>query len=480
MIALVWFKRDIRWDDHLPLKSAIESGLPVLLLYCVEPILLNSLEYSDRHWWFQYGSIREMNSHLQPFGATINSVQGEITDVFSNISAQIGPFQLFSHEETGQYCTYERDLKVANWCRENGVKWTEFQQFGVKRGRKNRDDWSVEWDRFMNSPQEKINLDKGVYLRLSPEIREKFKIHHLLNVSPENFQKPGRNAGLEALNSFVNERSKNYSKHISKPLESRSSCSRLSPHIAWGTVSLREIVQAIDRAQKNGNKRNLANFKSRLYWHCHFIQKLESETTTEFRNQNAAFNSIRTELNDHFFEQWKNGMTGFPLVDACMRCVVQTGYINFRMRAMVVSFWTHHLFQPWKPAATFLAAQFLDYEPGIHFSQFQMQAGTVGYHTVRTYNPVKQAQDHDLDAVFIQTWIPELKSLPSHFAREPWTMTAMEELFYDFKTGIDYPNRLVDMEVTGKYARDTIHAIKNSSLARMAANEIRKKHVNTK
>ena len=428
MVTVVWFKRDFRWDDHAPLNKAIESGFPVLLLYCVEPFLLQTPEYSDRHWWFQYHSVKEMNAHIQPFGATINSVQGEITAVFSTILSEIGSFQLFSHEETGQNNTFERDKEVAVWCKSNGVFWQEFQQFGVKRGRKNRTDWATDWERFMQSPQEKIDLSKGVYLRLPVEIRSQFKIDFIPQVDSTQLQKPGRMAGLEALNSFVNERSKNYSKHISKPLESRTSCSRLSPHIAWGTLSLREIVQTINWAMKKGNKRNLANFQSRLYWHCHFIQKLESEITTEFRNQNAAFNTVRNELNETFFEHWKSGTTGFPLVDACMRCVAQTGFLNFRMRAMVVSFWTHHLFQPWKPAATYLAAQFLDYEPGIHFSQFQMQAGTVGYHTVRTYNPVKQAEDHDLNAVFIQTWIPELQTLPAHFAREPWTMTAMEEV----------------------------------------------------
>lgn len=161
-----------------------------------------------------------------------------------------------------------------------------------------------------------------------------------------------------------------------------------------------------------------------------------------------------------------------------MRCLNETGYLNFRMRAMIVSFWTHNLQQPWQPAADHLSKQFLDFEPGIHFPQIQMQAGTVGYHTLRVYNPVKQAEDHDPEALFIKKWVPELAKLPSLFAREPWQMTPIECLMEEFQLGENYPFPICDVEESSRFAKNEIHRIKTSAEARMYAQKISQVHVN--
>jgi deoxyribodipyrimidine photo-lyase len=483
-INIVWFKRDLRLADHKPLQLAVEAGLPLLLLYCFEPLLMQYGDSDLRHWRFVYQSLQQLQQQLSTNKATLAIVYENATTAFKTIAAHYQVQHIFSHEETGNKPSFDRDKAIKIFCNQQQIKWIETPTNGIVRGLQNRKDFGKHWHEVMHAPLFDIDFSaiKTISIDgLLPAIESNIKLYQNIIQSNPVFQPGGQINAMAYLQSFLYERKSNYNKHISKPLESRRSCSRLSAYLTWGNISMKQVYQAsLQAIEATGDKRNINFFINRLHWHCHFIQKFESECRMEFENLNKGFNHIRTEVNKAFVAAWQAGTTGYPLVDACMNCVMVTGYLNFRMRSMLVSFLTYHLWQPWQSGAHHLARQFLDYEPGIHYPQFQMQAGTMGVNTIRMYNPIKQSKDHDPQGIFVKKWLPVLQHVPEQFIHEPWTMTEIEQQLYQCAIGEHYPLPIVDLHASGVHARDILWSVKKSKAVQDNNKGILKKHTRRK
>jgi deoxyribodipyrimidine photo-lyase len=229
---------------------------------------------------------------------------------------------------------------------------------------------------------------------------------------------------------------------------------------------MRTVHQATEVAIANTPERALAyalrGFAGRLRWHCHFMQKLEDEPGIEFYNFARMCDGLREdEFNDANFAAWCEGRTGYPMVDACMRTLVATGWLNFRMRAMLVSFASYHLWLHWRQTG-----MFLDYEPGIHWSQMQMQSGTTGINTLRMYSPTKQAQDQDPQGLFIRRWVPELTRVPLPYLAEPWKMDVSVQHMAGCTIGVDYPFPIVNDKQAMQAAKDRMYGLRKTAEAR--------------
>jgi len=420
-ITLVWLKRDLRLHDHAPLAEASRrclAGEKALAVYVRETDYWATNKASVDQWEFVAECLKDLATNLEKINCPLliaEALSAEI--VLESLFDYYGITELFCHQETGNGWTFERDKRVLRLCRERGIPVLEFLQNAVVRAR-NRPPEKPEHQSFWREWLSQSQASDPEFWRPPSMPPPVFATPDLKTPAHVTRQRGGEGIGLGLLESFLNERCllhAGYRVEMGSPLHAHEACSRLSPHLTWGSLSTKRAAQAAmarEPRPPHGSMMHRNSFHRRLRWRDHFLQKFESLSWMEFRCINACRESLHG-WNENSYERWATGTTGYPFIDACMRSLNATKWINFRARAMLVSFASYALNLDWRRFAPHLARTFLDYEPGIHYSQLQMQSGTTYGSPPRIYNPIKQSLEKDPAGEFIRLWVPELRDLSS-------------------------------------------------------------------
>ncbi len=475
MNVLVWFKRDLRIHDHPALARAAGIGA-VLPLYIVEPEYWALPDTSARQWEFTAEALTDLRVQLGAIGAPLVVRVGDAVDVLARICRQNGITRIISHEETGNQWTYGRDVAVKAWARGVGITWDEVPQSGVVRRLRGRNGWARQRDGFVAADLIAAPRALNPVPNLEPGPIPTARGLKLMDDRCPHRQSGGRDQAMAIMDSFLTLRGEPYRAAMSSPVTGERACSRLSGHLALGSVSIREVVQTttLRQAQRPGGRwaGSLASFQSRLAWRDHFMQKLEDQPSIETHCLQRAAETLRPRISDATrLAAWETGETGLPFLDACMRYLAATGWLNFRMRSMVMACASYHLWLDWRCTGAILARRFTDYEPGIHWPQVQMQSGTTGMNTPRIYNPIKQGWDQDPTGAFTRRWLPELAAVPDAHLQEPWKWSGAGSVL-----GRRYPDPIVDVASAQRAARDAVWGLRRKPTARAEVAVIVEQH----
>ena len=457
MVHVVWFKRDLRTLDHAPLVAA-SLNAHVLPLYVVEPSYWQHEDLSGRHFQFVKESLIDLDKRLHKLGNSLYIYHGEMIECLKMLKDHYQTFVLHSHMEHGLTHTYERDLNVKAWMAQEGLSWHEYPHFGVLRGRYvgHRPTFMKSYlsSPIINVPKG-LNSVKSVPTQLST-VDSLNRLEYGSDLAPRAV-KGGETQAIKTAQAFFDQRFKKYQVSISKPSESYHSSSLLSAYIAWGNVSIKALHQSTQKHLKDLKQHDqkflsqqLRAFESRLYWHCHFVEKIEMKPWLHLQSKDPRYDGVR-QNHPVYLNAFKEGKTGFPFVDACIHFLHQTGWINFKQRAMLVSFACNTLLLDWREVGLFLAREWIDYEPGIHWSQIQMQSGLIKGRHIPIYDVIKQSKETDPEGIFIKENIPALKNVNSTDIHEPWKLE-----------NNPYITPIVDYETLLKSSKELLYGIKKT------------------
>lgn len=404
-VRVFWFRRDMRFEDNVGLYHALSGDFPVIPLFIFDKHILDKLPKDDARITFIHDELQKMRSYLQDnYDSSIATYYDTPENAIKQLIKDFNVEAIYTNRDYEPYAQ-ERDAKINALLSKNGIEFHDFKDQVIF---------------------EKIEVEKndgGMYLVFTPYMKQwkkefeniDFKTYpseDLLDQTYKNSRLPNvslSDMGFEKSSIKVPEH--NFDKELLKNYEdtrnipSIEGTSRLSPYLRFGTIGYRKIVE---KALSVENKA----FLDELIWREFYKAILYNYPETQERAFKPKYDRIQWRNNEEEFEKWKTGQTGFPIVDAGMRQLNQTGWMHNRLRMVVGSFLCKHLLIDWRWGEAYFAEKLLDYEMSSNVGGWQWVAGS-GVDAApyfRVFNPYSQTDRFDKDKEFIKEWVPEFES----------------------------------------------------------------------
>jgi deoxyribodipyrimidine photo-lyase len=457
---LVWHRADLRTADNRALAAACEDGDRVAPAFVVDPRYYGPDGLAcDARLRFLHDCLDDLDRQYRDRGSSLALLQGNPRERLRRLLDE-GHIDAvyYNRHPTARYGKQVAD-EVRSWPEttaftDDGLRYADERHRDGTTAVDTREDWDDHCEAYFEGDPAPRPTEMSATPVASDVTLDEVASRAGLDPDKREMPQGGTIAANARLEGFC-DRIGEYPSVVSPPAAAAEQSSRLSPDLAFGVLSPRQVYQ---RVQQCPDGRGTSMFVSRLYWNRHYHQKLADWPGWTDRAVNPVFRGLfRDEHDPDLDRAWQEGRTGFPMVDAAMRALTTTGYINFRMRALVATLYVYVLKQWWKRGADFMYAHLVDADAAINYTQWQSQCNLTGVHPVRVYDPANQQREYDSDGEFVRKYVPELASLPDeHLARPEQTPVHVQrECGVD--VGTDYPYPVVDYDHEADRAR-TIYA----------------------
>jgi len=482
--VLVWHRDDLRTVDNAALAAAAADGVPCPVFVFDPRYYGDSALACDARRRFLHESLADLDRQYRDCGSELALRHGDPRRVLRDL--------LDEGVVDAVYCNRSTTARYGRAVAETVRQWdavTTVSDDGIRRVDRRDRDGTVAVDTregreadprpwqdyceayFEGDPAPRPESTPANPVAATTSVEE---IEAQYEVDPEKSDVPrgGTVAGNERLSAFC-DRISEYPSVVSPPAEAAERSSRLSAYLALGALSVRQVYRAVEQTP---DCRGKSMFRSRLFWNRHYTQKLADWPGWAERAVNPVFRGLyRDEHDPELVAAWREGRTGFPMVDAAMRALVATGFINFRMRAMVATVFQYVLREWWRRGADFMYRHLIDADPAINYTQWQSQCNLTGVHPVRVYDPAKQRREYDPDGEFVREWVPELTSLPdTHLDRPEKAPLAVQDEA-GVRVGEDYPYPVVDYERRADQARTEFAALDDRAKEALSDPQVRRR-----
>jgi len=423
-ISIFWFRRDLRLDDNHGLYEALKGQFPVLSIFIFDENITDELDESDSRITFIYDQLSKLSANLKNNHSSLYCKKGTPENVWISILDEFNVQEVYINEDYEPYAI-NRDEIINKLLLTKGIEMKAFKDqviFAKNDVLKNDDSPYTIFTPYKNKWITKLACNETILNHTGKNESNFAK----MDFNFPSLKELGFKRSSLKVHAFDIDHLENYNEVRNFPALNQTSF--LSPHLRFGTVSIRKVVKQTASNQA---------FLSELIWREFFMQIIYHFKEVVHSNFKRKYDHIEWRNNSAEFESWKNGKTGFPLVDAGMRELNATGYIHNRVRMVVAGFLCKHLLIDWRWGEAYFAKKLLDYELSSNNGNWQWAAGT-GCDAApyfRVFNPTTQVKKFDPEMTYIKKWIPELNSLsyPSPIVDHK---TARERAIETYKRGI--------------------------------------------